>query len=122
MRRYLVPFIVVAAALAGCRGYDSYDPLASQAGLIPADRYAAFGREQAEAIAIGRELGAKHGLSEADQYASVVTYAHQQPDVVNVVADSQAHILTVQFKSGWVVGVDPIDDGHHGAETVIPGK
>lgn len=121
MRRLLMP-LLAAAALVGCRGYDSYDPLASQAGLIPADRYAAFGREQAEAIAIGRELGGKHGLSEADQYSSVVAYAHQQPDVVNVVADSQAHILTVQFKSGWVVGVDPIDDGRHGAETVIPGK
>ncbi|HEU5358344.1 MAG TPA: hypothetical protein VFU45_04440 [Gemmatimonadales bacterium] len=121
MRRYLLA-VAAAAALAGCRTYDSYDPLASQAGLLPADRYAAFGREQAEAIAIGRELGGQHGLSEAEQYKSVVAYAKAQPDVVSVIADSQAHILTVQFKSGWVVGVDPINDGKHGAETAIPGK
>ena len=121
MRRLLAP-LTIAAALAGCRTYDSYDPLASQAGLISADRFASYGREQAEAIAIGRELGGKHGLSEADQYQAVLAYAHQQPDVVDVIADSQAHILTVKFKSGWVVGVDPINDGKHGAETVIPAK
>jgi hypothetical protein len=121
MRRTLVP-LALLVGLAACRTYDTYSPLAGQAGLIPADRYAAYGREQAEAIAIGRELGADHGLSTADQYATVLDYARKQPDVVDVVADSQAHFLTVKFKSGWVVGVDPITDGKHGAETAIPAK
>ncbi|MFI5235231.1 MAG: hypothetical protein ACHQXA_05915 [Gemmatimonadales bacterium] len=121
MRRFLLP-LTLAAGLVGCRAYDSYDPLASQAGLIPADRYAAYGREQAEAIAIGRELGGKHGLSEADQWTAVLAYASKQPDVVDIRPDSQAHILTLRFKSGWVVGVDPINDGKHGAETVIPAR
>jgi hypothetical protein len=121
MRRLLLA-LSFAALVAGCRAYDSYDPLASQAGLIPADRFAAYGREQAEAIAIGRELGAKHGFSEAEQYAAVVDYARKQPDVADVVADSQAHILTVRFRSGWVAGIDPINDGKHGAETVIPAR
>lgn len=121
MRRLALPFVLLLAA-AGCRTYDSYDPLASQAGLISADRYASYGREQAEAIAIGRELGAKHGFSNAEQYAAVLDFAQKQPDVADVVPDTQAHILTVRFKSGWVTGIDPINDGKHGAETVIPAK
>lgn len=121
MRRLLLA-LTVTAAVAGCRAYDSYDPLASQAGLIPADRFASYGREQAEAIAIGRELGGQHGLSETDQYAAAVAYARQQPDVADVIPDSQAHFLTVRFKSGWIAGIDPINDGKHGAETVIPAR
>lgn len=121
MRHLTLPLILLLAA-AGCRTYDSYDPLAAQSGLIPADRYAAYGREQAEAIAIGRELGAKHGFSNAEQYAAVLDFAQKQPDVVDVVPDTQAHILTVRFRSGWITGVDPINDGKHGAETAIPAK
>jgi hypothetical protein len=109
--------------LAGaCRPYQREQYLADQKGLLPADRYAMYGVEQAEAVAIGREMGAAHGKPQADQIAAAVDYARKQPDVVDVVADTIGWRLQVKFKSGWIKGVVPIDDGKHGAETVnLPG-
>ena len=116
MRTTLLATLVLA--LAACRPVQREQYLADQDGLLPADRFAAYGVEQAEAIAIGREFGAAHGMSRGEQLTAAIEYAKQLPDVVNIVADSVGFRLQVQFKSGWIKGVVPIDDGKHGAETV----
>jgi hypothetical protein len=110
---------VLVLLLAGaCRPIQREGYLADQKGLLPADRYAMYGVEQAEAVAIGREMGAAHGKVAADQIEAAVEYARKQPDVVDVVADTVGWRLQVRFKSGWIKGIVPIDDGKHGAETV----
>jgi hypothetical protein len=120
MRRFLA-LPLLALALAGCRDYNYYAPLVSQKGLIPPDQFARYGREQAEAVAIARELGyAYQGDTPADfgaQSTAAATYARTLPDVVNVTADSLGHRLTIQFRSGWRTAVDPIADGRRGSET-----
>lgn len=116
MRLSLLAVLVLAAA--ACRPYQKEQYLADQDGLLPADRFAAYGPEQAEAVAIGRELGAAHGRPRGEQIAAAMDYARKLPDVVNVVPDSIGYRLQVQFRSGWMKGVVPIDDGKHGAETV----
>jgi hypothetical protein len=120
MRR-LLALPLLALALTACPSYDSYAPLVSQKGLVPPDQFARYGREQAEAVAIGREFAiAYQGDTPADfgkQAAVGVAYARTMPDVVNVTPDSLGHRLTVQFKSGWRTGVDPIADGRRGSET-----
>jgi hypothetical protein len=120
---FLVPFLV----LVSCRGYDLDDRLVNQDGLVPPDQYARYGREQAEEIAIAREFGHAHGGSSAQdltrQAQAAASYAKTLPDVVNVKADPQGLLLTVQFKSGWRTMVTPLDDGKRGAETVgLPAK
>ncbi len=113
--------IAALVVLAGCRGYDLYPRLTRQAGLLPADRFAGYGREQAEAVAIGREFAAAHrgGSPEerARQAEAAAAYARSLPDVVTVTPDPLGYRLTVQFKSGWRVAVIPIDDGKRGPET-----
>jgi hypothetical protein len=108
-------------ALGACRDYQFYPKLSSQKGLTPADKWAAYGHEEAEAVAIGREFAqAKHGGSPAAfarQTAAAVAYARTMPDVRDVKADTLGHWLTVTFRSGWRLGIDPIDDGKRGAET-----
>lgn len=116
MRTALLATLLLAAL--ACRPTQREPYLADQDGLLPADRFAAYGPEQAEAIAIGREFGAAHGKSRGEQLAAAVAYAKKLPDVVTVVPDSIGFRLQVQFKSGWIKGVVPIDDGKHGAETV----
>lgn len=104
--------------LAGaCRPYQKEAYLANPDGLIPADRFAMYGTEQAQAIAIGRELGGDHGKDRTAQFAAAIEFAKTQPDVVDVVADTIGYRLQVKFRSGWIKGVVPIDDGKHGAET-----
>jgi len=104
-----------------CRSYEAYPKLASQKGLVPADQFAAYGREQAEAVAIGRELAAAHQGESPDalsrQAALATAYAKSLPDVIDVTPDAAGHRLTVRFKSGWRAGVVPIADGKRGAET-----
>ena len=113
---------ILAAALAltalACRPYQKEQYLADPDGLIPADRFAQYGPEQAQAMAIGREMGAAHGMPRGEQIAKAMEFAQHQPDVVSVVADTIGYRLQVTFKSGWIKGVVPIDDGKHGAETV----
>lgn len=113
--------LALALVLSGCPSYDEYPRLTSQKGYVPADRYAQYGGEQAEAMAIAREFGHAHrGSSRADLGAAAdaaMRYARTLPDVVNVVADSLGHRLTIQFRSGWRTMVNPIDDGKRGAET-----
>jgi hypothetical protein len=119
----LMPFLV----LVSCRGYDLDDRLVNQDGLVPPDQYSRYGREQAQEIAIAREFGHAHQGSSPEQLArqaqAAVNYARTLPDVVNVKADPQGLLLTVQFKSGWRTMVAPLDDGKRGAETVgLPAK
>ena len=55
MRRVVLA-VVVACSAGACRSYDSYSPITDQAGLIPAEQFARYGRQQAEIVAIGRAL------------------------------------------------------------------
>jgi len=120
MRRLLaLPLLVLT--LAGCPSYDDYGPVVSQKGLIPPDQFARYGKEQAQAVAVARELGfAYQGRTPADYGAQATVaaeYARTMPDVVNVTVDSLGHRITLQFKSGWRTAVDPINDGKRGNET-----
>jgi hypothetical protein len=120
MTRVLAAALLVLA-LGACRTYDQYSRVSSQKGLVPADQWAKYGREEAQAVAIGRELArAKQGDSpeaSARQVAAASAYARTMPDVRDVKADTLARFLTVSFKSGWRVAVNPIEDGKSGAET-----
>jgi hypothetical protein len=112
MTRMFGPAMVAVAALS-CRNYDFRDRVTDDRGLVPAEQFARYGREQAQLVAAGREL-AHVGR---DSLARAVAYARTLPDVANVVADSQGNWLTIQFKSGWRAAINPIDDGKRGAET-----
>jgi len=106
--------VILLAALTSCRDYDLHSRLTNQGGLVPADQFARYGREQAEATAIARELGvANQGSSGAAS-----GYARTLPDVADVQADPLGYRLTLRFKSGWRTMVIPIEDGKRGAETV----
>lgn len=116
-----VLLLTATVLLTGCPSYDEYPKLSDQKGYVPADQYARYGGEQAEAMAIAREFGrAYQGESREDyvrQADSAVKYARTLPDVINITADSLGHRLTIQFRSGWRTMVNPIDDGKRGAET-----
>jgi hypothetical protein len=109
------------ALLGACRDYRTYPRLSSPDGYVPADQFARYGREQAQQVAIGREFAAAYRGESREQRAlqtkDAVAYASRLPDVKSVVADSLGYRLTVQFASGWRVGVVPIDDGKRGADT-----
>jgi hypothetical protein len=108
-------------ALASCRSYEYKSRLTAQDGLVPPDQFARYGKEQAEAVAIAREYGkADQGDTPEElrrQAQAAITYARTLPDVTDISADPLGYRLTVQFKSGWRVGVPPIEDGKSGAET-----
>jgi hypothetical protein len=117
---------IVATALlilgtAACRSYDYHSRVADEDGLLPADQYARYGREQAQAVAIAREFGRAHQGSSREAYTrqadAAVAYARTLPDVVTVVPDPLGHRLTLEFRSGWRTMVTPLDDGKRGAET-----
>jgi hypothetical protein len=95
--------LMLLLALSSCRTYDYSGPIADGAGLVPGDQLARYGREQSQAVAIARHF------AEADANAAV-TFARTQPDVINAVADPLSHRLTIDFKSGWRVGVVPLAD------------
>jgi hypothetical protein len=114
--------VMLLTALTSCRDYDLQSRLTSQGGLVPADQFARYGREQAEAIAIARELRADmQGSSPADlvrQAEAASRFARTIPDVADVQADPLGYRLTLRFKSGWRTMVIPINDGKRGTETV----
>ena len=115
----LFSLVLLAGA---CRPYQKEAYLADPDGLLPADRFAMYGVEQAQSIAIGRELGGDHGKDRAAQFAAAVDFAQKQSEVVDIVADTVGYRLQVRFKSGWLKGIVPINDGRHGAETAnLPG-
>ena len=108
-------------ALTSCRNYDFQSRLTSQGGLVPADQFARYGREQAEEMAIAREFGAdirKSSPLDLTKSAEAASrFARTLPDVADVQADPLGYRLTLRFKSGWRTMVTPIDDGKRGTET-----
>ena len=113
--------VLLAVALASCRDYDLKSRLTNQSGLVPPERFARYGREQAEEVAVAREFGrANEGSSLQDlvrQAETATSYARTLPDVANAGADPLGFRLTIHFKSGWLTMVTPIVDGKRGAET-----
>jgi hypothetical protein len=120
MRRSLSIGLLVMT-LASCRDYHLSSRVTDQDGLVPADQYARYGREQAEEIAIAREFAhAAQGSSPDElrkQSDAAMAYARSLPDVTGIKADPLGLLLTVQFKSGWRTMVTPLDDGKRGAAT-----
>jgi len=114
--------VLLALVLGSCRDYDLHSRLISQRGLTPPDRYAGYGREQAQEVAIAREFGnARRGSSPQDlvkQAEAAVSYARTLPDVADIKADPLGLVLTIRFKSGWRTMTPPIEDGKRGAQTV----
>ena len=121
MKRFF-GIVILMTSITSCRDYDLHSRLADQDGLVPADQFARYGREQAEEMAIAREFGvAITGSSAEDltQQAEVASrYARAFPDIADVQADPLGYRLTLRFKSGWRTMVTPIEDGKRGAETV----
>jgi hypothetical protein len=113
--------VVLVAALVSCRSYDLESRLTDQAGLIPPDRFARYGREQAQEVAIAREYGHAPDGSTPEELVkradTAVRYARTLPDVTDVGADPLGFRLTIRFRSGRLTMVTPIDDGKRGAET-----
>ena len=99
--------LLVVLALSGCRAYDYRPRIADSDGFIPGDQMAHYGKEQSQAVAIARRLA----QVDPGSIDSAVAYARSRPDVASVQADAQSHRLTVDFKSGWRVGIVPLDDG-----------
>jgi hypothetical protein len=106
--------VMLLTALTSCRDYDYHSRLTSQRGLVPADQFARYGREQAEEMAIAREFGAAIKRSSPEdlvKQAEVASrYARTIPDVAEVQADPLGYRLTLRFKSGWRTMVIPIED------------
>ncbi len=121
MRPSRVAFLAVIVLPAACRTYDNYDPVADQAGLIPATQFARYGREQASVVAIGRSLSAWYMGDDppelAQQTAHATCFALRLPEVARVDPDPQGHRLAVTFRSGWRAGVVPIPDGVEPSQT-----
>lgn len=113
--------MVLVVGLVSCRAYDLESRLTDQGGLIPSDRFARYGQEQAQEVAVAREYGhAASGSAPEDlvkRADAVVRYARTLPGVTDVRADPLGFRLTIHFKSGWLTMVTPIDDGKRGAET-----
>jgi hypothetical protein len=113
--------VMLVVALAACRDYDLESRLTDQSGLVAPDRFARYGREQAQEVAIAREYGhARESLSAEDLALPAETatgYARTLPDVIDARADPLGFRLTIHFKSGWLTMVTPVVDGKRGAET-----
>ena len=120
MKRFFAVGLLMVM-FSSCRDYDLDSRLTDQGGLVPADQYATYGREQAQEIAIGREFGrAGDGSSPEDlkkKAEAAMSYARGLPDVADVGADPLGLLLTIRFKSGWRTMTTPIDDGERGSET-----
>lgn len=110
-----IALLALTLLLAGCPSYDRYGRLVDEDGYVAADRFAAYGSEQAQAVAIGRAFGAAWGGASLEargrQAAAAVAYARSLPGVEAVVADTSAGLLTVTFRSGWKKAITPIADG-----------
>jgi len=113
--------VVLVVTLVSGRGYDLDSRLTDQDGLVPPDRFARYGREQAQEVASAREYGHADGGSAPEDLVkrgdAAVGYARTLPGVADAQADPLGLRLTIRFKSGWLTMVTPIDDGKRGAET-----
>ena len=114
--------LALSATLGGCRDYNLKRHVSSQDGLIPADQYARYGREQAIAVAIGREFARPYNSGPEAQAEVTITYARNKfaSDITDISADPLGDRLVVTFKSGWRAAIVPINDGKVGDETKIP--
>ena len=112
--------LLLLLLLTTCLEYDYFDHLSAQDGLVSADEFATYGREQAIAVAIGREFGRPYNSGLGAPARVAMAYARQFPEIVNISADTLGHRLQVQFRSGWRVGIVPIEDGKRGTDTRIP--
>lgn len=112
--------LLTLVAVAACRDYDGYTPVADQTGLVPAAQWASYGVEQAQAVAIGRTFAAAYQADTPEAFGrqmdAAVEYARSL-GVEIVVADTLGHRLTVRFPSGWRLAILPIDDGVAAADT-----
>jgi hypothetical protein len=113
-------------ALLACRGYDYQSRISGSDGFVSGDQMARYGREQAQSVAIARAFAAARSGDSPEAWGaqadSALRYARTLPDIINAVADPQSHRLTVQFRSGWIDGIVPLDDGKPAAETPgLPG-
>ncbi len=99
--------------LVSCRDYDYYPRVSEGDGLVPGDRFARYGGEQAQAVAIGRQLA----QTREEGIEAAVTYARSLPGVVDAVADSAGNWITLSFRSGWRTAVTPLADGETAADT-----
>jgi hypothetical protein len=119
MRRFAV--LLALVLLPSCRDYDYADRVSGSGGLMQGDQFARYGREQAQAVAIARQFASAHegpSLEERGrQVEAAAAFARNQPDVAEVVADSQGYWLTLRFRSGWRTAVTPLADGKSAADT-----
>jgi hypothetical protein len=125
MRTLRFPLLLAAlatAGLGGCRDYQYTRHVADQSGLIPADQYARYGREQAITVAIGREFARAYNSGPDAQVDVAINYARNtfSKDIVDISGDPQGNRLVVTFKSGWRTAIVPIKDGKTGNDTKIP--
>ena len=120
--RLSVIAVLALAPLGACRDYQFTKHVANQDGLIPPDQFARYGREQAIAVAIGREFGRPYNSGAAAQAEVAMNYARGKfgTDIEAMTADGQSNRIVVTFKSGWRTAIVPIKDGKSGDETKIP--
>jgi hypothetical protein len=120
--RLSVILVLALAPLGACRDYQFTKHVASQDGLIPPDQFARYGREQAIAVAIGREFGRPYNSGAEAQAEVAMNYARGKfgKDIEAMTADGQSNRIVVTFKSGWRTAVVPIKDGKSGDDTKIP--
>jgi hypothetical protein len=108
-------------ALSACRGYDYQPRISDPSGFVPGDQMARYGREQAQSVAIARAFAGAHSGDSPEalkaQADSALRYARTLPDVVDAVADPLSSRLTVRFRSGWIDGIVPLEDGTPAAQT-----
>ncbi|TFG48727.1 MAG: hypothetical protein E4H38_06025 [Gemmatimonadales bacterium] len=121
--RFTLTALVASLALSGaCRDYNTERHLVTQNGLIPADQFARYGREQAIVMAIGREFARPYNSGPEAQAEVTIAYARNRfaKDITDISADPLGHRLVVTFKSGWRTAIVPISDGKTGDDTQIP--
>lgn len=120
--RFSLLLLLSVAPLGGCRDYQSTRHVGNQAGLIPPDQFARYGREQAITVAIGREFARPYNSGAETQADVAITYARNNfgKDITEITADPQSNRIVVTFKSGWRTAVVPIQDGKTGNDTKIP--
>jgi hypothetical protein len=114
--------VLALAPLGACRDYQLTKHVANQDGLIPPDQFARYGREQAIAVAIGREFGRPYNSGAEAQAEVAMNYARGKfgKDIEAMTADGQSNRIVVTFKSGWRTAIVPINDGKSGNDTKIP--
>ncbi len=120
--RHLLLALLAVASLGACRDYNFKRHVSNQDGLIPADQYARYGREQAIAVAIGREFARPYNSGPEAQVDVAINYARTNfsKDIRDISGDPQSNRIVVTFVSGWRTAIVPIADGKTGADTRIP--